>query len=129
MNTGWEYAGASAHAAAGFGGMWINKLYAAFTFSPRFTTRLEGMYIFDTANHGDTIGTTRKANGLAKDNDDIGFEIDWFNTLTIYKNLTFQFGAGYLFAGDAMNQWDPIGGGNASMKNPWVITTNLTYSF
>jgi hypothetical protein len=87
------------------------------------------MYIFDTADNGDMIGTTRKSNGLPEDNDDVGFEIDWFNTFSIYKNLTFQFGGGYLFAGDAMNFFDPLGPGNGSTKNPWVITTNLTYSF
>jgi hypothetical protein len=129
MNTGWEMAGATQHAAAGFGGLWINKIYAGFTVSPRFNTRLELMYIFDTADNGDMLGTTRKSNGLPEDNDDVGWEIDWFNTFSIYKNLTFQFGGGYLFAGDAMNFFDPLGPGNGSTKNPWVITTNLTYSF
>ena len=58
-------------------------------------------------------------------------EVDWFNTLSLYKNLTFQFGVGYLFAGDAMD-YAVIGaanGTNKKPKNPFVITTNLTYSF
>ena len=132
MNTGWEYAAATRHAAAGFGGMWINKLYAAFTFTPQFTSRIEGMYIRDTTKHGDSIGTLRKTSGVATgfdDNDTIGWEIDWFNTLKIYNNLTFQFGAGYLFAGSAMDFSNPFDATNKSTHDPWAITTNLTYSF
>jgi len=112
--------------------MWINKLYAAFTFTPQFNSRIEGMYIRDTTSHGDSIGTLRKTSGVAtgfEDNDTIGWEIDWFNTLKIYNNLTFQFGAGYLFAGSAMDFSNPFDNTNKSTKDPCAITTNLTYSF
>ena len=131
-NTGWEYAAATTHSAANFGGLWINKLYAGYTVSPQFSTRVEGMYIRDTTKHGDTHGTTRKSSKLVNDPEDeklVGYEIDWFNTLSIYKNLTFQFGFGYLFAGKAMDFWDPITSSNKETKDPWIITTNLTYSF
>ena len=132
MNTGWEYGAATTHSAANFGGLWINKLYGGYTVSPQFSMRIEGMYIRDTSKNGDTHGTTRKSSGLANDPADeknVGFEVDWFNTLSIYKNVTFQFGFGYLFAGKAMDFWDPITASNKETKNPWVITTNLTYSF
>ena len=129
MNTGWEYAAATTHAAATFGGLAFAKLYGGFQVSPQFSTRLEGMYVWDTSRHGDTHGTTRTSAGLPKDNSDVGFEIDWFNTLSIYKNLSFQFGGGYLFSGKAMDFWDPISASNKETKDPWVITTNLTYSF
>jgi len=128
-NTGWEYAAATQHAAACFGGLAFAKLYAGFQVSPIFNMRVEGMYVWDTSKNGDTHGTTRTSAGLPKDNNDVGFEIDWFNTLSIYKNLSWQFGFGYLFAGKAMDFWDPITASNANTKDPWVITTNLTYSF
>jgi hypothetical protein len=131
MNTGFLPAAATAHARAAFGGLWINKLYAAFQVTPIFNTRIEAMYISDTTDNGNTIGNALRADGTPEDKDDIGVEVDWLNTLSIYKNLTFQFGAGILFAGDAMD-YAVIGGdpgNNRSPKNPWVLTTNLTYSF
>jgi len=129
MNTGFEPAGATAHARAPFGGMWINKLYGSFAVSPEYNTRLEVMYIRDTTDKGNTIGNAVKATGVPRDDSDIGWEIDWLNTLVIYKNLTFQFGGGILFAGDAMDYRVGATNTNDSPKNPWAITTNLTYSF
>jgi hypothetical protein len=131
MNTGFEPAANTAHARAAFGGLWINKLYAAFQVSPEFNTRIEGMYIRDTTDNGNTIGNALKTDGNPIDDNDIGWEIDWLNTLKIYKNLTFGFGFGILFAGDAMD-YGVVGaaaGTNKGPKNPWVITTDLTYSF
>jgi hypothetical protein len=131
MNTGFEPAAATAHARASFGGLWINKLYGSFMVTPQFKTTLEAMYIRDTTDNGNTIGNARKTTGVPEDDNDIGWEIDWLNTLSIYKNLTFGFGFGILFAGDAMDL-AVVGasdGTNKSPKNPWALTTNLTYSF
>jgi hypothetical protein len=131
MNTGFEPAANTAHARAAFGGLWINKLYAAFQVTPQFNTRIEGMYISDMTQNGNTIGNALRSTGYPRNDSDIGWEIDWLNTLSIYKNLTFGFGFGILFAGDAMD-YAVIGapaGTNKSPKNPWAFTTNLTYSF
>jgi hypothetical protein len=132
MNTGFEPA-AGNNSRATFGGLWINKLYAGFQFSPIYSTRLELMYIFDTTKHGNTIGDAVSGTKFS-DDDDVGWEIDWFNTITLYKNLTFQFGGGILFAGDAMDYNIRTAAGarttsNKSPKNPYALTTNLTYSF
>jgi hypothetical protein len=119
------------HGRSGFGGLWIAKLYGGYTIMPELSTRLEAMYVGDTTKNGNTIGNAFTAAGRPRDDDAIGWEIDWFNTLAIYKNLSFQFGGGILFAGDAMD-YAVIGaaaGTNKGPKNPWVITTNLTYSF
>ena len=89
------------------------------------------MYISDTTKNGNTIGNALTTAGRPRNDSDVGWEIDWFNTFAIYKNLTFQFGGGYLFAGDAMD-FAVIGaaaGTNKSPKNPWIFVTNLTYSF
>jgi len=129
MNTGFEPAAATAHARASFGGLWINKLYGSFVVTPEFKTTIEGMYIRDTTKHGNTIGNAVTTGGSPRNDSDIGWEIDWLNALSIYKNLTFQFGAGYLFAGDAMDYRVGATNTNKSPKNPWVVTTNLTYAF
>jgi hypothetical protein len=135
-NTGYEQAASSAHAAAGFGGLWINKVYAAFQVSPVFNTRIEAMYIRDNTKNGNTFGDALETDGAVKsatnqlrDDNDIGWEIDWLNKLQLYKNLSFQFGIGYLFAGDAMDLRNTTTNTNESPKNPYVVTTNLTYSF
>jgi hypothetical protein len=122
------------HGRAGQGGLWMNKVYAGFTVSPQFSTRIEAIYIRDTTKNGNTIGNALNAAGTPINDSDVGWEIDWYNTLTIYKNLTFQFGGGYLFAGDAMDYNVLTAGAatpgvNKSPKNPWIVVTNLTYSF
>ena len=89
------------------------------------------MYIGDTTKNGDTIGNSLESDGTPQDNNQVGIEVDWLNSLALYKNLTWQFGIGYLFGGDALS-YHVIGGANDANKkpdDPFVITTNLTYSF
>jgi hypothetical protein len=89
------------------------------------------MYIHDETKNGNTIGNALRSDGRPRDDSLVGWEIDWFNTLQIYKNLSFQFGVGVLFAGDAMD-YAVIGaaaGTNKSPSTPFVLTSNLTYSF
>jgi len=129
-NTGFNPA-ADFHSRSGFGGLWIAKLYGAFQVSPIFNTRLELMYIGDTTKNGNTIGNSKGTDGLPTDDNQVGIEVDWLNSLALYKNLTFQFGLGYLFGGDALS-YAVIGaanGTNKKPKDPFVFTTNLTYSF
>ena len=128
MNTGFLPAAAGAHARAAFGGLWINKLYSSVKFAPWFKTTLEAMYILDTTDNGNTIGTARSG-GLPRNDNSIGWEFDLINEITIYKNLQFAIAGGYLFAGDAMDYYNTTTLGNESPKNPWVITTKLIYSF
>jgi hypothetical protein len=131
MNTGFEPAAGTQHARAGFGGLWITKLYAGYQIIPEFGMRIEGMYIHDETKNGNTIGNALRSDGRPRDDSLVGWEIDWFNTLQIYKNLSFQFGVGVLFAGDAMD-YAVIGaaaGTNKSPSTPFVLTSNLTYSF
>ena len=129
-NSGFEPA-ADYHSRGGQGGLWINKIYAGIQVSPEFNTRLEVMNIRDTTKNGNTIGNAQTTAGRPRNDSDVGWEIDWFNTLKIYKNLSFQFGGGYLFAGDALD-YAVVGaaaGTNKSPKNPYIFATNLTYSF
>jgi hypothetical protein len=127
---GYEPGADNGMARATYGGLWIAKLYAAFQVSPEFNTRLEAYYVGDTSKNGNTIGNARKSDRATLRNDsDIGFEFDLLNTLMIYKNLSFGFGGGILFAGNAMEYWNATTASNDSPKNPWALYTNLTYSF
>jgi hypothetical protein len=119
----------------GPGGTWLGKAYASFKPTPWYKVTVQGMYIGDTTKNGNTFGTARKpaAVGTAlRDDKDIGWEADLINEIQIYKNLSFVIAGGYLWAGDAMDFFrstvgvTPI---NESPKNPWMVTTVLTYSF
>jgi hypothetical protein len=67
-----------------------------------------------------------------RDDKSIGWEIDLYNEVALYKNLKFAIGGGILFAGKAMDYWDSTvvtADKNVSPKNPWIIATSITYSF
>jgi hypothetical protein len=129
MGYGYEPGADNAMARAAYGGLWIAKLYAAMQVSEEFNSRLEAYWVGDTSKNGNTIGNAHKADGTLSDDKKIGIEIDLLNTLMIYKNLSFGFGGGILFAGDAMDYWNATTGCNESPKNPYALYTNLTYSF
>ncbi len=65
--------------------------------------------------------------------DDVGFEMMLFSKYNIWKNLNFNFAAGYLFAGDAMDAW----ASNASSANNydgdaddmWRVTAGIRFKF
>ena len=67
--------------------------------------------------------------GGRKNNSSIGWELDLINEWQIYKNLTFKFGGGVLFPGDALKYWDAVKGKNVKPPTPWYFGTNLIYSF
>jgi hypothetical protein len=103
------------------GGTWMAKLYAAFKIFPEWKTTIEALYIGDTTDNGNTVSGP-EIPGVVKDEDDIGIEVDWINEFTIYKNLIWKVGLGWLFAGDAFE----VGG---ELDDPWIVTTNITYTF
>jgi hypothetical protein len=113
-----------------FGGTWFAKVAGSYKVTPWYKVTLQGLYIGDTTNHGNTFGNARNNRNQLKDADTIGIELNMLNEIEIYKNLTFKLFGGYLFAGDAMNM--DLGAGNdrnAHIKNPWAIRTRLLYSF
>jgi hypothetical protein len=112
------------------GGTWFGKLYGAYKIFPEWKTTLEALYIGDTTDNGNTVGNAVKANGLPKDDSDIGIEIDWINEFMIYRNLKWDVGIGYLFAGDALDfNVGGIANNNKAPDDPWMITTRITYTF
>jgi hypothetical protein len=84
-------------------------------------------YIGDNVDDGDRFGTSRDAAGNLEDNDDAGIELDVTANIQIYKQLTWDIGAGILFAGDALEQWN--GTANEDPDDPWCFVTNLQYKF
>ncbi len=109
------------------GGTWVAKLYASLKATPWYKVTLQGLYIGDTTKNGNTLGDARKSNGFLRDDKSIGWEFDLINEIQIYANLKWSIGAGYLFAGDALDQ---LGNGrNVSPANPWIIATKLRYDF
>jgi hypothetical protein len=134
MNTQYTPAAGGRFTRAPLGGLWIGKLYGSVKAAPWYKVTLEAYYVGDTTTNGNTIGTARKADNVSmRDDKDIGWEIDVLNEIQIYKNLKWGIGAGILFAGDAMDYFVPASGAiaatNVSPKNPWALTTVLTYSF
>jgi hypothetical protein len=114
----------------GFGGTWFTKLYASAKLVPWYKVTLQGLYIGDTTKNGNTLGNAVKPGTTAlRDDKDIGFELDLINEISIYKNLAFTFGGGYLWAGDALDIKKGTLTTNYSPKNPWAVRSRLIYSF
>jgi hypothetical protein len=114
------------------GGTWVAKLYGSYKAAPWYKLTLAGIYIGDTTENGNTIGNARESPGIStipRDDKTIGFEVDVINEINIYKNLKFDVGFGYLFAGDALDYFDAATGRNKAGDDPWALVTRLTYTF
>jgi hypothetical protein len=114
----------------GFGGTWFAKLYGSVRATSWYKITVQGLYVGDTTKHGDTLGNSvRPGSTLLRDNKDIGWELDVINDFQIYNNLRFTLGAGYLWAGDAVDLRRGTTLTNFSPKNPWAVRTRLIYTF
>jgi hypothetical protein len=114
------------------GGTWVARLYGSYKATPWYKVTLAGIYIGDTTDNANTMGSARKSPGVStipRDDSTIGFEIDVINEINIYKNLKWDIGLGYLFAGDALDYFDATKGRNIDGDNPWSLVTRLTYTF
>jgi hypothetical protein len=111
------------------GGTWVGRLYGSYKAAPWYKLTLAGIYIGDTTKNGNTMGNARKSNGLPRDDNAIGFEVDVINEINIYKNLKWDIGLGYLFAGKALDYFDTRVGRNISGDDPWAVVTRLVYTF
>jgi hypothetical protein len=141
----------------GPGGTWFGKLYGSLKPLDWLKVTAYGMYIGDTADSGDMYGTeatttfidptTGAPRILREDNSDIGIEFGLITDFQIYKNLKYSIAGGYLFGGDALNQYTGvdfvpatgayvIGGTvpgalaiNDEPNNPWAIVSQLIFNF
>jgi len=110
------------------GGTWMAKLYGSYKVAPELKITFQGLYIGDTTQNGNTVGNAVKSDGTLRDDKSIGLEADIIAELMIYKNLKFSAGFGYLWAGDGLDL-KRTSTTNVEPKNPWQLTTNLTYVF
>jgi hypothetical protein len=126
----------------GFGGTAFLKGYGSVKLAPWYKLTLQGLYIWDTTEHGNTFGTAVKnpsaplALQFLKDDNGIGFELDLIQEINIYKNLKGFIGLGYLWSGSALDVYNNANlgvslypGRNISPDNPWIITTRLLFTF
>ncbi len=130
-----------------YGGLWFLKAFAAFKATPWYKVTVEALYLGDTTKAGNTFGNAVEVNAIRdpslpagnagrklKDDDDIGWEFNIINEINIYKNLKWDIGAGYLIAGDALDQMvsnttvGPVRY-NKSPHNPWIVASKLRYTF
>ncbi len=110
------------------GGSWFAKLYGTCKVAPDFKVTLQGLYIGDTTKNANTVGTAVKpGTTVRRDDSDIGWEFDLITELQVYKNLTWQAGAGYMFMGDAMDFQQ--GTFNKSPNNAWTLQSRIMYVF
>jgi hypothetical protein len=123
------------------GGTWFGKLYAGVKPLDWMKIKLYAMYIGDTTDRGNTIGNAASTVNAAgpvtfSDDSDIGIEVGAYVDFNIYKNLTYSIGAGYLFAGDALDTFDPAGTiisfpvpTNTEPDDPWAVVSQLIFKF
>lgn len=114
----------------GFGGTWFAKFYGSFKATPVYKVTVQGLYIGDTTQHGNTLGNAVIPGTTTLRNDSsIGFELDLINELQIYTNLKLTVGGGYLWAGNALDLRQGTLKNNFSPDNPWAFRTRLMYLF
>jgi hypothetical protein len=111
------------------GGTWIAKLWAAYPVTNAYKVTVWGMYIGDTTKNGNTLGNALESSGSLRDDKGIGWEFALIQDISIYKNLMLSLGAGYLFAGDALDQFKASTADNKSPDNPWILDFKLAYNF
>jgi hypothetical protein len=112
-----------------FGGTWIAKLFGSYQATPWYKVTLQGLYIGDTAKHGNTMGNAVNADGTLRNDNTIGWEFGLINNIMIYKNLHMTVEGGYLLAGKALDQ--RIGGTNTNgdLKDPYLFATTFVVFF
>jgi len=123
------------------GGTWFAKIYAGVKPVDWMKVKAYAMYIGDTTDHGNTIGNAASTFNVATgaitytDDSDIGIEVGAIIDFQIYKNLTYSIGAGYLFAGDALDTFDTVASAAAGVivndepDNPWAVVSQLIFKF
>jgi len=131
--TGYNPSSGTGVGSGSYGGTWFAKLYGQYKPAPWYRITVFGMYIGDTAKHGNKLGDAVNSDGTPRDDKAIGWEIGLFNDIQIYRNLQLRAGGGYLFAGKAFDYHDLRTGApantNASPANPWALAVKLLYVF
>jgi hypothetical protein len=129
---GWGPTGAAWNVQAsrgGDGGTWVAKVFARASVTPSYNITAWALYIGDTTKHGNTFGNALTGDGSLRNDKGIGWELALVNDVSIYKNLMWSTGIGYLFAGKGLDQNIPGTLENARPRNPWIIGSKVAYNF
>jgi hypothetical protein len=110
------------------GGIWYVRGFADYMATDWLRLIANFGWIGDTRDHGNKLGTALNAAGNPRDDDDIGFEMDFGFNIALYKNLQWGVGFSYLIAGDALDQVDGAGV-NHSPADPWQLQSAILYTF
>jgi hypothetical protein len=90
-------------------GLFLNKLAADYQINDK--TKVGGAVLYLMTAEDITYDDD---NGVRRSDTDLGIELDAYISYKMYKNLTLALNAGYLFAGDAMDVFEPAGERNGS---------------
>jgi hypothetical protein len=122
--------GAPAGYTAYMAGMWGIRGFASVQPLDWLKIFFQVAYWGDATDNGDTYGSEYDpVTGWYEDNDDMGTEIDVGAHINIYKNLVLKTAFGYLFAGDALDQWNTAQALNEDPSDPWAWHSALIYTF
>jgi len=130
LGRGPDYTGSNASlmSRGAIGGTWTVQAKTGYKMTPWYKISLSGAYIGDTTKNGNTLGNARRSNGISlRDDNDIGWEAALMNEVQIYKNLKWDTIFGYLWAGQALDQWGT--GANVSPKDPYLAGTRVTFTW
>jgi hypothetical protein len=120
------------------GGLWYVRGFAQYMATDWLRLIANFGYIGDTVDDGNKLGTAwdpTEVTGL-RDDDEIGFEMDFGFNIALYKNLQWGVAFGYLFAGNALDRysdpaWVPNAGTgtNEDPNDPWCLMSAILYTF
>jgi hypothetical protein len=112
------------------GGFWYVRGFAQYMATDWLRLVANFGWIGDTTDDGNRIGTAVDfSTGQFRDDDDVGFEMDFGFNIALYKNLQWGVGFGYLFPGDALDQLDLATLTNDDPADPWALTSAILYTF
>lgn len=121
---------------ASVGGVWYIRGFADFMATDWLRLVANFGWIGDTRDGGNKFGNPvtggaqdPPGSGVLEDDDDIGFEMDFGFNIALYKNLQWGVGFGYMFAGSALDQYNPATVSNDDPNDPWAITSAILYTF
>jgi hypothetical protein len=114
------------------GGLWYVRGFADYMATDWLRLVANFGWLGDTRQDMNKLGNAREAPFAPinlRDDDDIGFELDFGFNIALYKNLQWGVGFSYLWAGDALDQWNGTTGTNDSPNDPWMLLSAIMYTF
>lgn len=112
-----------------WGGIWGIRTFAEYRPSDWLALLGQIWYWGDTTRNGDTFNPYTEIDGRDEDEDTIGWEVNLGTVVALYDNLELKAVFGYLFAGDALKQYNTTLQREKHIEDPYVFLINLAYTF